>query len=458
MNFKAILLFLGGVVLGGGGYHLFSSAGDDGGEAATAKPVERVGSMLGAEDGEKDAEAEVVPSVAMPEGFEDVRSISDIMTKTGPRDRFQALMAFVEKIDTHEIEKTLEELRASTTNQFDPEAMFAAHLLLMRWGEEDSEAAFASLQKLGMMERAFGSMSVLAAVASDDPQAAADWLTAPTNLIAAMPRAGDFMATTVSREWAKQDPDAALAWASTLPEGKRAGAYNGVLGSLAVTDPQRASAMALELEAGKDRSDLLGNIAQSWGKKDPQEALAWVDGLEEGAEREVALGKTLNGWAQAEPAEAAAFLDNMDEAERADHVGDVAEPWSRQDPASTAVWLEDQPEGDGKNSGMRQTMRMWTATEPEAASTWLADQPAGASRDHGIVSLAETTYGEDPQSALTWAAAISDEGMREQQLDRGVTRYLKEEPEVAAEWVGTTEVLTPDEKVKYLEAGAGKAE
>jgi hypothetical protein len=99
---------------------------------------------------------------------------------------------------------------------------------------------------------------------------------------------------------------------------------------------------------------------------------------------------------------------------------------------------------------MRQVMWMWTSTEPQAASTWLAEQPAGPSRDHGIVSLASTTFNEDPQSAITWAAAISDEDMRTEHVNRGVERYLKDEPEVAALWIQSTDSLTPGEKAKYL--------
>ncbi len=130
VNVKALLIFLAGLILGGGGYHLISGKGDATEESKAAEGnAEELGAMLGAVAAEEKTQPEPVQMVAMPEGFENVCSIKDIMTKAGPRDRFQALMSFVEGIDTHEIEKALEELRANTTNQFDPEAMFAAHLL-----------------------------------------------------------------------------------------------------------------------------------------------------------------------------------------------------------------------------------------------------------------------------------------------------------------------------------------
>ena len=144
MNPKALLIFLAGLVIGGVGYHLIGAQGGEEEKAADVGEGAGLGSMLGTEEDSKAKEEtkKKGPSVAMPDGFEDVRSMKDILTKAGPRDRFQALMAYVEGIETHEIEAALAELRANTTNQFDPEAMFAAHLLLMRWGEEDSDGQY----------------------------------------------------------------------------------------------------------------------------------------------------------------------------------------------------------------------------------------------------------------------------------------------------------------------------
>jgi len=454
MNSKILgpILFFVGLVTGVAGYHIIGKGAKDEGE--TDRPEARSGTVGSVLQKKEPVATPVHGGIAMPEGFEGADSIAEIMAKKGPRDRFQALMSHINGINTRDIEAALEEIRANMTNQFDPEAMFAMHMLMMRWGEEDSDAAFESLKKLDMMSRAFGSLSVLAAVASDDPNAAAAWLTDKNNTMAAFGPASEFMATTVSKEWAKTDVNAALEWAKTLPKGKRVGAYNGVIGSLASEDPQRASAMAMDLEPGKDRRNLVGNIAESWGKRSPTEALEWVNTMEEGDERVTAMSKTLGGWAQAEPTEAAAYLDQMEEAERADHVGAVAGPWSRQDPAGAAAWLDDQPEGDSKNDGMRQVMWMWTSTDPVAASTWLADQPEGPSRDSGIVSLASTTYNEDPAGAVAWSASISDENMRQEQVGRNMGRWVRDEPEAANEWIqgDGQQLLTPEEIERFVPA------
>ena len=134
MNTKGLLTFVAGLMVGLAGYHfVVGSGGDPVADAEQGDGSSGIGSMLGAKDPDPDGEAEkrAGAEVMMPEGFDDVRSVKDIMLKAGPRDRFQALMAFVEGIEAHEIEAALAEIRAGASNQFDPEAMFASHLLLM---------------------------------------------------------------------------------------------------------------------------------------------------------------------------------------------------------------------------------------------------------------------------------------------------------------------------------------
>ncbi len=84
-------------------------------------------------------------------------------------------MAFVEGIEAHEIEAALAEIRAGASNQFDPEAMFASHLLLMRWGEEDSRRGLCEPAEdrndgagVWLDERVGGG-------GFNDPRKAADW-------------------------------------------------------------------------------------------------------------------------------------------------------------------------------------------------------------------------------------------------------------------------------------------
>ena len=124
-----------------------------------------------------------------------------------------------------------------------------AHMLLTRWGKEDPDGAFASLKTVGLKEAGGTASSILGGLASIDPKRAIAWLEDPENQYANRPWMGHILAGTIGKEWVRQDPDAALAWANALPDSQRRGALGGILESLASSDPQQASLMVMELAA-----------------------------------------------------------------------------------------------------------------------------------------------------------------------------------------------------------------
>jgi hypothetical protein len=147
--------------------------------------------------------------VVAPPGWESL-SLAEIMAAAGPMERFQALMAYVQNLPKNRIEEALGKVRASMQGRFDPESMFAMHLLLTRYGTEDSGKALNYLKSLDLMTQGFGTSTVLASLASKDPAAAAKYFEDTTNPLLNVPMASGFMAGAVAKEWAKQDPEAAL--------------------------------------------------------------------------------------------------------------------------------------------------------------------------------------------------------------------------------------------------------
>ena len=85
----ALLTFFAGTLCGLGGYHFLGKGSGDDGEGGGSGSPAGVGSMLGdvaAEEGKNGAGGggRGRRGVAMPDGFDDVSSISDIMAKAGP--------------------------------------------------------------------------------------------------------------------------------------------------------------------------------------------------------------------------------------------------------------------------------------------------------------------------------------------------------------------------------------
>ena len=131
-------------------------------------------------------------------------------------------------------------------------------------------------------------------------------------------------------EWAKKDPDSALAWAKGLEDEKeRAEALVSVLpgwqlkhpdqtldeaadlsiipndrfrvligqvvGDLATADPSHAMEYSLSVEDSENQRIMVGMTVESWARKAPAQALQAVEALPAGALRDTGLSK-LSPW------------------------------------------------------------------------------------------------------------------------------------------------------------------
>jgi len=360
-------------------------------------------------------------------------TLREILAKSDPVNRIRALMEYAEQIPTDAIASVLKDLREGTP-EWDPEAKIVMHMLLTRWARESPDAAYASLNSLDLRQQGGEGVSIVASLAALDPKRAVAWLQDPENKLVDFPFVGQILAGTIGKEWVRQDSAAALAWARSLPENQQGGAYVGVLGTLAGTDPAAAAALAAQLDPGGARRNVIGDIAESWARKSPQAALDWARSLGDDDGR-TATRQALGGWALTEPAAAAAYLDQLPAADvDGELLKTVAGPWTSQAPATAATWLSARPEGDGKNQAMGDVMWNWTKQNPVEASTWLHDQPSGPARDAGINGLALATFDNDPEGALTWAASISDEKTRADSLAIGLGAWSKKDAAAAAAW------------------------
>ncbi len=389
--------------------------------------------------------------IPMPAGMS-ADGLNGIMSAPGPLDRFQGIFSHIQGLPADQIESEILNVREQMqAGNFDPERMFAMHLLMTRFGLEQPERAVTWLDGQDMMTRGFGTVTVLASLASKDPQLAAKFFNDPDNPILRMPRVGSFAALGVAREWARTDPSGAMTWAKSLPEDSRAGAFTGLIGGQMAEDPMAATRTAAELPPGEDRERLLGNIAENWGTKDPQAALGWANTLE-GNEKAEATKKALNGWANKDPKAAADHLATLPAAERDQYTGSVAARWANRNPAEAATWVGTQPEGEGRKEAMGSVMGTWAETEPEKASAWLVTQPAGPSKDAGIVTLANSQMKSDPEAALTWAATIEDPTARSLQMKTNIRQWARRDAGSATQWVNTAPGLTPEDRTELLPA------
>ena len=306
-----------------------------------------------------------------PEEANSTSSTTDLralMTQGDSSSRLCSLTDYVEGLAPHQIADAFFELKNSP--HWWPEVQFLRQLLLSRWAQEDPNAALASLERLSTRERGGAATTILSSIASVDPQMAVQWLADPDNLLFANHLTlRDTLATSVAKEWARKDSEAAVQWAQSLPDGQRLGAMNGIIDTLVSTDPEAAANLVMTVEKPSERRSFVDKVAKTWAQRDPLLAIEWAQGLKAN-ERTRAAREALEGWAYSSPKEAAAFIDGLPQAQRTeDQVSQVAREWSLRDPASAAEWLSNQPEGESTGA-LHVVMFHWTKKDPKAAHAW----------------------------------------------------------------------------------------
>lgn len=372
-------------------------------------------------------------------------TLHELLSQRDPMSRMRGMLDFVEGMPARSIPGALKQLRERTP-EWDNEGKMLAHMLLTRWAKEEPDAAFASLATLDLNKRGADAGSILGSLAAQDPARAVAWLSDPDNRLTLFPAMSQILAGTVANVWGRENPEAAMAWARTLPDSQRTGAFIAILGSMAGTNPSSAATMAMQLEAGGARTAVVGQIAEAWGKQDAQQTLAWARTLE-GDDRRVAMNQAFASWSQKQPAEVANYLDTMSQQESVDDLLRTAVgTWATQAPAEAASWLSKQAEGSGKNNAMGHVMWNWTNLDPKSAANWLDRQPPGPSRDSGIGGLSLAAFPKDPASAVTWANQMSDENRRNFSVGLGLREWTKRDPAAAETWAKQNGIATAPAK------------
>lgn len=346
-------------------------------------------------------------------------------------ERLQLLHKFGSEISISEIPDALDLLHQKTP-EWDSESKMLIHLLITRWAKADPKAAFASLDQANFTNERGHASSILSTLASLNPRRAANWLTAPSNKQAYYPILGHILAGTIAKEWARQDSKTALTWAKSLPDQQQAGAYSGILGTISSTDPQRASSLALSLDSGEARDHILGEITISWARQSPEEALAWTSTLGD-HEKPFTTAAALRTWAITDPEKAARYLDQKKATEHLSLVaerwarlapekaaswvlskpqgneqhqalGRVLWNWTTQDPSAATTWIESQPQGAPRDHAIAGLTAAAALIDPETSLTWAQKIANESLREKMTRHTLSTWHNMNPEAAQQWSS------------------------------------------------------
>lgn len=383
------------------------------------------------------------------------KQVNDILREPGQMARMQSLLDLYAGMDAAQLEAEAAKLDSLPM----AERIMASFLLFGRWAEVDPTGALAYSNTMGMGGM-FVRPTILQSWASVDPENAAKYFSENPREFAMMggfgggggrgPGGGDSGASVIAAEWAKLDPEAALAWANGLEGRDKSGALNSVISEMASKDPTKAAQVASTLE-GDDQARAYGEIASKWASTDFAAAESWIQSLP-AESRDRAMSQAIESLAATDPQGAAAKVASIPVGRDRDNaIEDVAGAWARKDPAGAAAWLVQQETADPEDA-IRGVISSWTAQDSGAALTFIQQQPAGELRDEATTTYIWSNRGASPQETIQLAETISDEGSRSRTVGMTAMRWMQEDKEAATAYIQQSTVLSDEAKQRLIES------
>lgn len=385
-----------------------------------------------------------------------VNGVGEISRLAGNSNRIQALLDFYSGLTPAQLEEEAGKLDALPMN----ERIMASILLFGRWAEVDAQAAMSFSNTMGFAG-GFVRPTILQSWSSKDPASAAAYYEKNPREFAMMgmmgggrgPMGGQGGASIIASEWARQDPTAAMAWASGLSTAEKGQAMSSVVSELAKTDPRAAAGMITQMDAG-DQAGAYRSVASQYGAMNFADAKTWVDTLP-ADQRAAALASAVQGLATTNPAEAAKQFALMPESDEKNRVIDnIVGSLAKTDPAGAAKFLKSQDSEDAQRNGMRELLPTWASQDPTAALAFVNSYQSGPVRDSAAQAYVWGNTMGEPADLMKVAETITDEGDRNRTIAIAAMRWMREDPAAARDYIESSSGLSDDAKER-ITSGRG---
>ena len=280
--------------------------------------------------------------------------------------RTKELEDFANSLSSSEIGATLKELRRMPDNSA---RELALRLLIAHWADVDPEGAlqFAAQNR----EFSYITSDVFQQFAGDDLQAAlarAQNITDPNLRYQALRGVLSYMAD--------QDPLGALKLASTLGPFPNNEPLNQVIyRQWSETDPKAAAAQAA-LDPSDGWRSPVGQVLRNWTGQDPLAAIAWSTSLPDIAAQERDVSQIIRQWSRNDPSAAANWVNSATPGGVRDAAAaSLAFSISANDPAAAIGWAQSIDDPAARENALQRLTREIMARNPSNGASIL--QTAG---------------------------------------------------------------------------------
>jgi len=138
-----------------------------------------------------------------------------------------------------------------------------------------------------------------------------------------------------------------------LDPQQRETAFAYLLPELIRVDPGRAIQMVARQEPGEARDALRDELTRQWIRQDREAAVAWLQSLENDAERRDSATVAVRTLAAGSPAEAIAVADQFGIGRDDGSLEHIVQIWATEDPEAATRWIESQPPDDPRTQQLR---------------------------------------------------------------------------------------------------------
>lgn len=376
-------------------------------------------------------------------------SLASILALPSQMQRVQAMMDFYAGLSPTELEEEARKLESLPM----PERIMASYLLFAKWAETDPLNALAFSDKLGFTGM-FAKPTIMQSWASVDPVNAAKFYQENPGQFAMMgmfggrgPMGGS-AASIIAGEWAKQDPNAAMAWAKKLNSGEKGNAINSIIQQVAQQDSEKAIALAAGLE-GEEKQRAHQQIAEAMGGN-WDKALSYIATLPTDEQAE-AKRKAFEGLSKSNPERALSELSGFADGDaRNSATRIVLGELSKEQPQQAFDYIIST--GAEKNSeSIRPVMMNYARQDSAGAMAAIGKLPEGETRDRAIATYSFASTSTDYANGFNLAASIGDDEERQRALAVTSAKWMTSDPEAAKAAINQSTALSDEQKTRLLE-------
>jgi hypothetical protein len=249
----------------------------------------------------------------------------------------------------------------------------------------------------------------------------------------------DFDPHSILWEWAKRDPESAMAAVSRLNGHAARTAATALVGILASREPQKAWQFALRLprSSGDYYGDPRYSALSAWGRSDPKAAMDTALALDDAQVKSAAIEDIARNWAEQDFTSALSYITQLGDASaRAKGITAMSSASHANRAELFAALQQYGPVGDSYSAA--NLLREWAKQEPEAAAEALRQMSPGPNREQAVTEFVRgwmSTENARADQVVAWCSALESENARRTATQVAFEELSKQNAKAAAKLV-----------------------